>query len=251
MKRVAKKTVPLTLVMFDPKRTMKMIYWIMKAAFHVSLVEFLDGQMEKWDLDYSQIFADGLFPSNLYRITKEMFEAFPSLEKAVQGYLQIEPSGAYCGPDLVAAYTLDVLEQFTSLKDMNLFPIRLVPQQYYGNVYLAGGCFLFAAWSGRDAVMSRFSPELQSQIATWEFHLPKKMLKKVNKKFWGGYVGLHLEKEHQEWRRQYPSAVSSSVAAGLGAIYDVPYENYTVFNRSLRKKEEPFRLVFESIRFGE
>lgn len=92
----------------------------------------------------------------------------------------------------------------------------------------------FAFCAPKEVILRCFSHEEHEKIALWEFNLPKTYIRKRSEKL---CFGLHAEAEHAYWRKTRAPFCSTNVAHGYGAIA-YPGEAYHCFDeRSKRFKE--------------
>lgn len=166
------KTVPVTLVMFNPKATLSMLLWITQGHWQ-DLGKFLD---DKWDV-YSE---------SRRHLTVPLFENFPSLPRAIRASYE---SMSYTGWNLLYAYQVDVLRGFEIPEDFH--PMYLAWGQYNDHIELAPpghsaerkivapdteevkclGHFAFWVEGDQASVLSRFTRNQQEKMATWQFHV--------------------------------------------------------------------------------
>ena len=234
------KIVPVTLVMFDPKRTLAMVRWILECHW-MNLDAYL-GHEE--------------FFSERQKIqTSELFQLFPSLEKASRMRHQC---GNYEGWELGYAYQVDVLRKFVVPEGFDAMAIGF--GQYNDHFEISppfpfsktkrveeGGeeieClahFLFLVQANQKDVLSHFTREEQENIATWQFRTHPESLTEYMT------VGMHLDVEHERWQSQKRTYASLGVSNEFGAIINPPV-GYPAFRQS-QQYGEMFRVEFRMAR---
>jgi hypothetical protein len=268
------KSVPLTLVMFDPEKTMVMLNWILRGYF----VDAWHYAYKKHDhFKYSareglpdQSFVDkrNEFLSFRLELVDKLFATFPSLKKSTDSRWYYASSSHWTpddynpGVDLVFAYGLDVLRKFgdnwpnTGMEDF--IGLRLLPGQYDrialgqtrhcvgGEEIDCSGNFLFLYQGDQAELLSRFTREQQKKIATWQFRVHPNTISQINNHPSDRLkVGLHMEAEHETWRYTNTSLASLGFSQGMGGLLN-PVENvYKVFwGDSDLAKDRPFRAIF-------
>jgi hypothetical protein len=221
------KTVPMTLVMFEPEATLSMLSWITRGHWH-DFWAFLGSKHYKLQDDDPRT-----------TLVKEMFANFPSLARtANRPRISIDEQWANEGWDLLYAYQMDVLRKFKIPE--NFHPMLLTHGQFNDHLELnpqfhrAPRMMVapdteeiqptqnFAFWVEGDqaTVLSQFTREEQKCIATWQFHVHPSMTSRGLIE-----IGLHPESGHAALKHQYVLQASAGVSHGFGAIIDPP-ENY-------------------------
>jgi hypothetical protein len=199
------KTVSVTLVMFEPEKTLSMLQWLVQGY---------------WKQLYNN--------ESLLAVT--MLRNFPSLRRAME-----TTRSRYHGWELGYAYQIDVLRKVSVPKDFR--PLHIGAGQYDDEMEIAPPfssisinvesdaaeeieCLChFAFWVTADQgeVLSRFNREDQSHIATWQFHVhPTELDERI------GWIGLHPEAEHADYQHKYAYRSSAGVSQSLGAIINPP-----------------------------
>jgi hypothetical protein len=225
------KTVPVTLVMFEPARMLAMLQWILRAK-----CQGLESHIGR--------------PADSYlrpQLAEAMFKAFPSLAEAVQIRIQLNP---YPGIEFGLACQVDVLRNFNipdSFKPLYLtwgqFSDRIelgpswattpmIETEKWGKVHCAS---MFAFWApgSQKEVLSLFSRQEQGHIATWQFQVHPKLLRADDDLM---EFGLHDESDHSVWRHESSHRASLGVSQGLGAYIDPP-RSYAVFEKGVQKAD--------------
>ncbi len=230
------KTSPVTLVMFDPKRTLAMLRWILECHWQ--------------NLD-NYLFNEDFFLERQKVQTTELFQLFPSLEKASRMRSQL---GEYEGWELAYAYQVDVLNKFNIPAGFD--PMSIAWGQYNDHFELSYGLggtkvrrmsddepeikclhhFAFLVPVDQKDVLSHFTRQEQGNIATWQFRVHPESV--VNQR----EVGLHLEPEHADWQGRKRTYASLGVSNGFGAVLNPP-DQYETYEQSQRLREDPFRVT--------
>ncbi len=229
-------TSPYTVVMFDPRRTLLMIKWILDNLTSATQVSaFIGHRRDEEVLDH----------------TRMMFKEFPTLEKHAR---LLRQGVAYPGPDLCKAYHDIIDSRFEA--DHSWAPLTLGWHQWNDSIELYNGphCHFRCAYlcRGHQAdVLNLFSRELQDEIATWQLYLPN-----VATLFHGEGplsesrslidIGFHKESEHDRWRKIRPGFVSSGFQWGLGVLAapnDVAVEGYGLPHQGSLTGDRKFRFM--------
>jgi hypothetical protein len=235
------KTVPVTLVMFNPKATLSMLLWITQGHW-MDLGKFMD---DEWDV----------YGESRRHLTVPLFENFPSLPRAIRARCE---SINYMGWDLLYAYQVDVLRGVEIPKDFH--SMYLAFGQYNDHIELERSRYSaktttvapdtqevncvghFAFWVEGDqaAVLSRFTREQQEKMATWQFHVHPDLIRVKDPRYLT--VGLHIEAMHEEFQHHYGSRASAGVSHGFGGIINPPDDYQKHWNAS-NKTELVLRTV--------
>lgn len=190
-------TVPVTVLMLDPARTLAMIDWIIDGHW-MDLNGVLDGK-------------------DCGRLAKALFDSFPSLREFTAERRQ---QGHYEGCDLLSALRTDVTCRFPLPSEWIGLRIKHGTYNDHLEVYDCRS-FAFVIQAEQSEVLSQFPRELQEQLATWQLHLPKSMTMGDKDE---GFSCRHLdfgfckESDYPEWKRLFPSLTSAGVNAGLGLV---------------------------------
>jgi hypothetical protein len=219
------KVVPLTLVMFEPEKTLSMLRWIIKGHW-MDLDQMLDNEGG----------GEGM------SLAKEMFSNFPSLREATEKRRERDH---YEGWELGFAYQVDILRKIEVPEHFH--PLHLSPGQYNDHLELtppfpftktmeikSGAEWVqclayFGFWVEADQkeALSLFTREQQESIATWQFQIHPDSLSQERGCM---EVGLHPENEHNHWSREYAFRSSAGMSHGMGAIFyppeDYAFQNY-------------------------
>jgi len=234
-------TEPMTLVMFDPIRTMAMIHWLLEGHW-MDLNNYLD-----WKDGVKR----GYGPPDP-RVT-ELFGLFSTLEKHARHRREMQD---YEGWDLRCAYEDSVMKIFPEIDGS--IGSRLSPRQigskitalaaslrYYqwnDHVEISDHAFVFACQAEQGEVLKHFNRSQQERLATWQFQVPKVLMGN------GVAIGLHLEEEYGRWQGMFPALVSHGVSGGLGGLImtnPAPEEYKLISHSGGVMKGEKFRVVFE------
>ncbi|MBX4201027.1 hypothetical protein KW786_02765, partial [Candidatus Parcubacteria bacterium] len=210
------ETVPVTILMLDPARTLAMIRWLIAGHW-----DNLNGQMVGED-DRD--------------LTTKLFAAFPSLTE----FTALRRKwGNYEGWDLLAALYKDVAGRFPIDREWRgLSPAHDI---YNDHIELWGegsfqrdghrieapsNMFGFVIEAEQSEVLARFDRQQQAELATWQLHLPKALVsvwtdvarsRQYNKAGYGSVrIGFYPEMDHPRWCKDYPALTSVGVSAGLG-----------------------------------
>lgn len=229
------KTSPVTLVMFDPKRTLAMLRWILECHWQ-NLDDYLKGEE---------------FFSERHKVqTIELFKLFPSLEAASRMRSQC---GDYEGWELAYAYQVDVLQK---IKLPTGFVPMTIPYGQYndhfefsdshhaltkkvnedGPVVKCLHHFAFLVKADQKDVLSHFTREEQENIATWQFRVHPESVEHQCE------VGLHLETEHEEWQGRKRTYASLGVSNGFGGVLNPP-DKYELYVQSNPVRDGSFRVT--------
>lgn len=234
-------TVPYTLLMFEPEKTL----YLLKLAFNWNGDEMWRFVQEKWGPTWrfndnyrrgeepqrppEEIMPD--FPPDL----RELCRKFPSLFLTLR---EIRSYQLHFRPEVLGnAHKHDVLKPFLHAAKEPLQiafcdAIRLRPVEYgLGRDFFSNNIDLFwhearvddlgflrqfgAAYllkGDRSNLVSLFPRKMQDRIATWQFQVPD------NIHPYDCQVGLHIEAEHERWRRERPSFCSKNLHSGWGAM---------------------------------
>ena len=218
----SQKTIPVTILMLDPERTLRMIHWVMGGG----------------DMDMYYVMEKGEYKNPL---VQKLFESFPSLKEYVGQFREVDAA-------LIAALYRDVMEHFPEYRDMQGRRLKLDadPERLssFTNVlmkvwdemqHVSVDSFGFVVFGKQDEVLRRFSRDKQKRIATWQLHLPRSLLTEAKKKqvsFADQFaqqsadrfprlhldIGFFPEAEHARWTELYPNMTSRGVAYGLGVM---------------------------------
>jgi hypothetical protein len=228
------QTRPVTLVMFDPIKTVAMVKWLTQ-AYWMSLnayLDFLDGQGKTG------------FHNDDFELTKNLFELFPALE----GYSRKRrKSGDYEGWDLAKAFDESVTDRFEAPEGAS--KLRLLRGQWNDHVewdHSGHSTALGYMVEGDQAsVLRKFSRETQKKIGTWQINLPKNQATCA-----GVCFGIHEESEHGISRKKHPAFTSKGTQSGLGVRFLKDYgfrqknpEDYAVPHCSSAPSDGKFRFV--------
>lgn len=241
------KTVPVTLLMLEPAKTMTMIQWFLECYRKISIEDFLDGKTVEE--------TDALKQTNI------LFELFPSLHDAVRERMHSRRD--YPGWDFLYAYSVDVVNKYSDAsqkmveKGIKSIGAKIAWRQFDDDLELYengsrtvndGQCvylsyyFALVLIADQKEVLSHFSRKQQRSIATWQFHVCPELI--VNSDF---KVGLHPEYEHEDWQRKFPAYASCGVSAGWGAFLK-PQDNYVTHKNSQKLSNDALatRVVFDT-----
>lgn len=217
----AQKTVPVTVVMLDPERTLRMIHWIVAGD----------------NMDMYYVMKKGEYKNPL---VQKLFESFPSLKEYMGQFREVDAA-------LIAALYRDVMEHFPEYREMQgrRLKIDADPERLssFTNVFMhvwdemqhvSVDSFGFVVFGKQNEVLRRFSREQQKRIGTWQLHLPRALLtdsKKAQVSFADQFaqqsashrfsrleIGFFPEAEHARWTELYPNMTSRGIAYGLGAM---------------------------------
>ena len=234
------KTVPVTLLMLDPARTLLMVKWILECHW-MDLANYIG---EKRNLK-----IDGTFYRGKRReITEALFARFPSLEEEFEW--RIQRGDLYEGPDLLRSHHREVDEKYGHLqgnsprfggKKSRALAIEL--PQYNDHLEITGASFAYLVEADQKEVLSFFTREEQKTVATWQFRvLPESVDHR-----WDIRVGIHPEDEHGHWERECVGATSLGFSQGFGALIQPP-KGYKVYYCSGKEGNDPCRIIFGQAR---
>jgi hypothetical protein len=225
------KTLPVTILMLDPERTIAMLNWIIGADVWGDRDKFIDWKD-----------AQGPQPDNL---TMDLFEKFSTLEKEVRDSQKI---GADEGSDLLLAL-LDAQRSIFSQETLERVEIgkayHLAAGQWSGYVYdIRQIKFLYMFMAEQSEVLSMFTREQQKTVASWQFRLPGSIdLDKL-------IVGIHPEEAHNLCQKRYPATCSKGLSHGLGSIILSSDQNISYKNicSSGQSKDSASAITFDVIK---
>jgi len=251
------ETSPLTLLMFEPEKTLFMVKWIMNCSW-MDLDRYLEDP-EK----FKQYLGDEEVRKTR-RFTARLFEEFPRLEE----FSRIRKRRReYEGWELLAAHTEEAISSFADLPD-DLYGMSVAMGTFNDHLEVTsrhhtiakpsedeeisiGDQFLFAFEGEPGEVLSHFSRDEQERIATWYMEPPRRLLEPSDfdyRDLAHLHIGLHLEGEHEEFQEQYPALSSNSASHGLGAVLLEHKEMKESYNTAGPGQDyfraDPFRMVF-------
>lgn len=107
-------------------------------------------------------------------------------------------------------------------------------------------CFAFWFQADQGKVLSNFDRKVQSQVATWQFHIPTQIWEKKGQQL---HFGIHPEVEHSVWQGEFSNYCSKTPSHGWGAIFlpnSQPTPRYQVYFDGVKKPDDnaPFRVIF-------
>ncbi|HEU0051222.1 MAG TPA: hypothetical protein VFQ60_04170 [Patescibacteria group bacterium] len=213
-------TTPVTIVMFDPERTLAMIKWIRS------------GRPSDLGSPFGWPGSTEPEPARL-RVVEELFQKFPSLEKAL--YERLRHHG-YPGRELVQAHLQDVVKPFDSaLARLKKDGRRLeLAWRTYNPSLEIGHTFGTTIWgmvvlAPQAEVLSCFDRASQSRIGTWACRLPAAMIDEFDPFFHLTNkdlclsVGFHPEFVHESMQKRFQSMASAGCQYGFGAAILSPW----------------------------
>lgn len=193
------ETVPVTIVMFDPDRTLHMIQWI-------DLGHWMD-----LDAKLDEIDGKGKDDTDRRGLAKELFAKFPTLEKHTR---KRRSAGDYEGWDVCQALQDEVIDKFKVPKDWIELPLTF--GQYNDHLEIRQQTFAYlVVGEDQSAVLSRFSREEQKLVATWMLNIPRALLV-PDDAYNHLMIGFHEESEHDTQKRRHPAMTSKGVSSGFG-----------------------------------
>jgi hypothetical protein len=236
------KTVPVTLLMLDPDRTLLMIRWILECHWG-DLGNYLDVKRG--------VKIDAAFHKGERQTTTEtLFAKFPSLEeetwKRIRGSLLW-----YVGPELFESHRRDVDQQYGHFKGgfggfggKNFKALTVGWTQYNDDLEINyGKGFAYFVEADQKEVLSFFTRAEQKTVATWQF----RVIPETTNRLGHVNIGLHPESQHAHWERECVGATSLGFSQGLGAVM-YPPEEYQVYRGSHKKEGESPRFILGQAR---
>jgi hypothetical protein len=215
------ETEPVTIVIFDFKRTLTFIRWVRCAHFsslnaYLDEIDYLVSVGAEWSDENP---AEGSHLKDRDRVlTRKLFEAFPELEQ----YARDRRAGDhYEGRDLVEAYFKQVLDLFEQVELNEIGqPLCLAWNTYNDHLELYRGVgnslhYGYICRTDQAEVLSQFSRDQQKNIATWCVQLPKAMTDTQLKRM---FLVFHPEAEHDKWISDSANVVSTSLSHGYGVV---------------------------------
>lgn len=196
-------TIPITLVMFNPRVTLKVLAQKHTREPHWCKIEEVPKEVPIPSYrNYGGIIA-----------YKDLLDSLHDLNERMFGKLKERPGKHIHHRDMYHSVVLPNVPKDQSSK------------LAYGTV--------FACYATKSNVLRRFTKKEQEQITIWQFNLPKMYAGQEEHHL---YFGLHKQEEHARWQRIRAPFCSEDILHGYGAIA-YPGEAYHCFDERSKKFE--------------
>ena len=210
------KTVPITVVMYDPARTFLLLEYLFN---HEGVwTSFLGHYLDRMDGRPLPEFEEGVQAERWLNEAERLFQAFPSLKNLFREHRQNGGQDHSRITAVLQAHQADVLGRFRTFRLRNH---EVVPLRWFGNDFLvssdvphAGDFGLMVEGQQKDA-LCLFPRSQQEEMGKWQFDVPLSFWTPNRRRL---MFHFHPEEEHSFWRKVAPAFTSVSCSHGWGEL---------------------------------
>ncbi len=236
------ETVPYTLVMPFPEKTLTLINWL------IGIHRYEMYRYAKLNPYYSELKN---FPYHSSNLTAKLFNFFPLLKDNTKKVLR---SASCEGWSITITYQKELLEQFPLLENFNFRNLkgrrlRIINELCYLDVFNLYPIFIFPC--NTKETLKHFTRKQQGNMTTWSFDIPKIITANGLT-----VAGMHEKNQHSYWKKKFPANASLNTSLGYGALifpnihffprkYKMKNQNASDYKKSL-DEPIPTRFILES-----